>query len=151
MKVLEVLSATLVIALMTGCVTMDGVEGARGPRLVGSGRATAQGMYGEVGLQFSTPGDLVALVNPGRWRSPLKTGGAISWLNPMAWQDDAARTGRILFGQAVVGAAAFAITADDGGGSGGSDEGGSGGTGLTPHPPTTGPGVSPGTAPPPGR
>ena len=32
----------------------------------------------------------------------LETGGSLSWVNPAAWSEDAARTGRILAGEVVI-------------------------------------------------
>lgn len=121
---LKSISVLLIVALATGCATPRGVYGPAGPRLVGASRSTETERYVEVGLQFSSAGDLVALVSPKRWRSPLKTGGSLSWVNPTAWSDDPGRTGRILVGGAVIVGGVIAATAVAG--SGGSSDGGNG-------------------------
>lgn len=139
MKPMITSSLILSGALLSGCCSTCNVDGPKGPGLVASGYSTeAGGHYAEVGVQFSTAGDFVALFAPTRWKNPVKTGGSLSWLNPVAWSDDAGRTGRILLGEAaVVGGVAVAVVAgnDDsgdsvpasaGGSSGGSDSGGSG-------------------------
>ncbi len=126
MNMIKSVSGFLVAAMMTGCASMPGAQGPRGPKLVGSGQATEYGQYGEVGVEFSSVGDFVALVHPGRWKSPIKTGGSLSWMNPRAWSDDPGRTGRILLGQVVV--AGGAVAAGSSGGGGGGDSGVSGGT-----------------------
>ncbi|MEI6892439.1 MAG: hypothetical protein V5783_09735 [Pontiella sp.] len=81
---------------------MEGINGTKGPRLTGVGYSAENGSYAEIGVEFSTFGDFVAIVSPTRWRNPIQTGGSLSWLNPVAWPDDAERTGRILLGRAVV-------------------------------------------------
>ena len=118
MNLIKVISCFLSIVFVTGCASVSPQDGARGPELVGGGRSTESGHYAEVGVEFSTWGDFVALVSPKRWKSPIATGGSLSWLNPVAWSDDAGRTGRILLGEAVViggaVAAAGAYGSDDG-------------------------------------
>ena len=67
---------------------------------------------------------MASIHSPSRWKSPIATGGSLSWLNPVAWSDDAGRTGRILIGEAVVvGGVVVAVAA--GGGSDSGDGGGS--------------------------
>lgn len=98
---------------------MGGADGPRGPKIVASGRSTEYEQYAEVGIRFSSAGDFVALVSPSRWKSPVATGGSLSWVNPVAWSEDAGRTGRILLGEAViVGGAAVAASSGGGGSSG---------------------------------
>jgi hypothetical protein len=75
--------------------------------------------YAEVGVEFSTTGDFFALFAPSRWKSPIKTGGSLSWVNPSAWSEDAGRTGRILLGEAVVVGAVAGVAAASGGGDSG--------------------------------
>ena len=134
------------MVLFSGCASMSGAKGANGPRLVGGGRATEYGQYAEVGIEFSSVGDFVAFASPSRWKSPVRTGGSLSWVNPVAWSEDAGRTGRILLGEAVVVGGVVAAAA--GGGSGGGDSGGSSATGTDPG--TGGPTTSnPGAPPPP--
>lgn len=121
------ISSFLVVAMISGCASMSGANGPRGPRLVSAGYSTEYEQYAEIGVEFSSVGDFVAFVSPSRWKSPVKTGGSLSWINPVAWSDDAAQTGRILLGEAViVGGAAVAITmaTSDGGGDSGSSAGG---------------------------
>ncbi len=143
MDSIKIISGLLCVAMGSGCASMGGADGPRGPRIVGSGRATEYGQYAEIGVEFSSVGDFAALFSPKRWGSPIATGGSLSWLNPVAWSDDAGRTGRILIGEAVVvGGVAVAAAAGGGGGDGGtsSDDGGtSGGSGPT------GPGTPPPT------
>ncbi len=143
MNSIKIISGLLCIAMGSGCASMGGADGPRGPRIVGSGRATEYGQYAEIGVEFSSVGDFAAMFSPKRWKSPIATGGSLSWLNPVAWSDDAGRTGRILIGEAVVvGGVAVAAAAGGGGGDGGtsSDDGGtSGGSGPT------GPGTPPPT------
>lgn len=128
MNMIKMITSVLTVAMVSGCASIGGANGPRGPKLVASGRSTDHEQYAEVGLQFSSTGDFVALVSPSRWRSPIATGGSLSWVNPAAWSDDAGRTGRILLGEAViVGGVAVAAVA---GGSGGGDT--SGGTSTTP-------------------
>lgn len=120
MNLIKVISILLSIAFVSGCASMCPSDGPRGPELVTSGRSTESGHYAEVGVSFTTWGDFVAMVSPSRWSSPIATGGSLSWLNPVAWSDDAARTGRILLGEAViVGGTVAAVSASDSGGSSG--------------------------------
>ena len=131
----------LMSAILATCAMSQGAENGSGPRFLTSGYVTENGQYAEVGIQFSTWGDFVALVSPTRWKSPLATGGSLSWLNPGAWSEDAGRTGRILLGGAVaVGGLAAAFSGGGGGGSGS-------GSGSTPATPTA-PGTEPPTSPP---
>jgi hypothetical protein len=123
MNALKLVSGFLATSLLAGCASMDGAKGPRGPRLVGSGRATEYGQYAEIGVEFSSMGDFVALVSPKRWKSPIATGGSLSWMNPVAWSEDAGRTGRILLGEAVV-VGGVAAAAAGGGGGGSSGDGG---------------------------
>ncbi|GEM_PF-1610461 len=123
MKIRKTASWLLMSAILTICATAEGTDTARGPRLLTSGHVTENGQYAEVGFEFSTWGDFVALVSPTRWKSPLTTGGSLSWLNPVAWGEDAGRTGRILIGQAAV--AGGLAAAFGGGGGGGGSSGGS--------------------------
>lgn len=124
--ILKITSLCVSGSLFAGCASMNGAQGPKGPALVSRGYATESGSYAEVGVSFSNVGDFTALVNPNRWKNPVKTGGSLSWVNPVAWSDDAGRTGRILLGEAViVGGVAAASMA--GGGSGGDDGGGSSG------------------------
>lgn len=112
---------------------MDGARGPKGPRLTGSGYSNEYGSYAEIGVEFSSVGDFVAIVSPSRWKNPIKTGGSLSWVNPVAWSDDAGRTGRILLGEAVVvGGVAVAVAA---GSSGGESGDGASGVGLPGTPP----------------
>jgi hypothetical protein len=146
MNIIRIISGLVVLAMFSGCASMDSASGPRGPRLVASGRSTEYEQYAEVGVEFTSPGDFVALVSPSRWKSPIATGGSLSWVNPGAWSDDAGRTGRILLGEAViVGGAVVAAAAATGGG-GGDDSGGttpaatipSGDLGTTPGGPSGG-------------
>jgi len=134
MSTVRNISGILAVSMMTGCASMQGVQGPRGPKLIGSGTTTEFGQYAEIGVEFSSFGDFVALVSPGRWASPIATGGSLSWLNPVAWSDDAGRTGRILLGEAVIAGGAFAAAS---GGGGASSEGGTAGSspGSPPAPP----------------
>ena len=126
MNMIKIIPCVLAVAMISGCASTGGVSGPRGPKLVASGHSTEYGQYAEVGVEFSSVGDFVALVSPSRWKSPISTGGSLSWVNPMAWSDDAGRTGRILIGEAViVGGVAIAAVA---GGGGGSDSGGTAGS-----------------------
>ncbi len=139
MNALRIISGVLCVGMISGCASMNGASGPHGPKLVASGRSTEYEQYAEVGVEFSSVGDFIALVSPSRWKSPIATGGSLSWLNPVAWSDDAGRTGRILIGEAViVGGVAVAATAG-GGGDGGTTSGG--GTSSGP----TGPGAPPST------
>lgn len=144
MNIFKVISILIAIAFVSGCASTYHADGPRGPELVTSGRSTESGHYAEVGVSFSTWGDFTAMVSPSRWASPIATGGSLSWLNPVAWSDDAGRTGRILLGEAVlVGGVAAAVSAgDSGGSSGGVDVPGT--TGSSATEPTT-----PGAPPPP--
>ena len=147
MNIIKVISILLAIAFVSGCASTYHADGPHGPELVTSGQSTESGHYAEVGVSFSTWGDFVALVSPNRWSSPIATGGSLSWLNPVAWSDDAGRTGRILLGEAViVGGVAAAASAGD---SGGSNTGGVNvpDVGAAPPPPTDGGGGSPPPAP----
>jgi hypothetical protein len=143
MNMIKIISGCLVAAMISGCASTSGISGPRGPKLVASGHATEHGQYAEVGVEFSSAGDFFALFSPGRWSSPVATGGSLSWLNPEAWSEDAGRTGRILIGEAVIIGGAVAAASGGGGGGGGSASGDSGGSATPP-----GGGVSPGTPPP---
>lgn len=142
MDAIKIITSVLATAMISGCASTGGASGPRGPKLVASGRATEYEQYAEVGVEFSSIGDFVALVSPSRWKSPIATGGSLSWINPSAWNDDAGRTGRILVGEAIiVGGAVAAVSA----GGGGSDSGGipsettpPGGVGATPGGPSGG-------------
>ena len=122
MNIFKVISILLSVVLVSGCASMNTADGPHGPELVANGRSTESGHYAEIGLEFSTWGDFTALVSPKRWSSPIATGGSLSWLNPVAWSDDAGRTGRILLGEALIvgGTAAAVVASDSGGGSSGS-------------------------------
>ncbi len=126
MDMMKIITGVLAVAMVSGCASTGGASGPRGPRLVASGRSTEYEQYAEIGVEFSSVGDFVALVSPSRWKSPLATGGSLSWVNPVAWSEDAGRTGRILIGEAVIVGGVAAAAA--GGGGGGSD----GGAGTTP-------------------
>jgi hypothetical protein len=138
MKLYRFFIVALSAALLAGCSSTHPPEGAMGPQLVSSSQSTySGGQYAEVGVQFSSWGDFVSLVSPNRWRSPVSTGGTLSWLNPVAWSEDSGRTGRIFLGQAaVVGGVAIGVVASDSS-EGSSDTAGSGGGtgGTTPPPP----------------
>lgn len=111
MNPIKIISAALVVALFSGCASTQ-PTGSMGPNIVSSGQATETGQYVEVGVEFTSWGDFVALVSPRRWESPIATGGSLSWLNPVAWSEDSGRTGRILLGEAVVvGGIAVAVVA----------------------------------------
>ncbi len=145
MKVKGLVSGVVAAAMLSGCASMEGVDGPRGPRIVGSSRSTEYEQYAEIGVEFSSVGDFFALVSPKRWKSPVATGGSLSWINPMAWSDDPGRTGRIFLGEAVVvGGAVAAISGGGGGGSGSSDGGTTSASGPSTPPPSLPP------APPPG-
>jgi len=133
MDMIKIITCVLAAAMVSGCASTGGASGPRGPKIVASGRSTEYGQYAEVGVEFSSAGDFVALVSPSRWKSPVATGGSLSWVNPMAWSDDAGRTGRILLGEAVI-VGGIAVAAVAGGGGGGSD-GSSSGPGAPPPPP----------------
>lgn len=126
--------------------------GAQGPELVAQSRSSETARYAEVGLEFSTWGDFVALTAPSRWKSPIATGGSLSWLNPIAWSEDAGRTVRILAGEAVVvGGISAAVAAssgsDEGSGSSSPSPSSPGPSGPTP-PPTRPPAIGGDTPPP---
>jgi hypothetical protein len=142
---IKLISCFLVTALLAGCASTGGASGPRGPKVVASGHANDYGQYAEIGVEFSSVGDFVALVSPSRWKSPIATGGTLSWLNPVAWSEDPGRTGRILIGEAVVVGGAVAVAAA-GGGSGGSSSSG-GDTGVISGPDQGAPEV-PGGLPP---
>ncbi len=145
MNAIKLLSSLVSVAFLSGCTSMHGVGGAQGPRLTGSGYSNAYGSYAEVGVDFSSVGDFVAIVSPNRWKNPVSTGGSLSWVNPVAWSEDAGRTGRILLGEAVV-VGGVAIAATAGGGGGGDGGGGGGGDSVSgPSGPVTPPPVVPGT------
>ncbi len=129
MDVIKIITSGLAMAMVAGCASTGGASGPRGPKLVASGRSTEYEQYAEIGVEFSSVGDFVALVSPSRWKSFFATGGSLSWVNPVAWSDDAGRTGRILIGEAVIVGGVAAAAA--GGGGGGSDGGGT--TGSTPE------------------
>jgi hypothetical protein len=137
-------SFILSAVMLEGCATTTDVDGARGPELVSSGYATESGHYAEIGVQFTNTGDFLALFTPNRWKNPVQTGGSLSWLNPVAWSDDAGRTGRILVGDALLvgGVAVAAIAAGDSGSSGGETT--SGGVTSSPPPPSGEPPAGPG-------
>jgi len=141
MNVIKFISSFMAIAMITGCASTGGASGPRGPKLVASGHSTEYGQYAEVGVEFSSVGDFVALVSPSRWKSPIATGGSLSWVNPLAWSEDAGRTGRILVGEAVIvgGVAVAAVGAGGGGDSGGSVSGISGPDGPSPEAPPPAP------------
>jgi hypothetical protein len=131
----NVASIVLASIYLSGCASTCPPGGARGPEIVASGESTENRQYAEVGVEFSTWGDFVALVSPNRWKSPVSTGGSLSWLNPGAWREDSGRTGRILLGEAVVvGGVVAATGSSSGGGSGSSASDGSGTS--TPTPPS---------------
>ncbi|MEN7973467.1 MAG: hypothetical protein ABFR47_06495 [Verrucomicrobiota bacterium] len=135
MDVIKTISGALAAAMISGCASMDGANGPRGPRIVASGRSTEYEQYAEIGVEFSSVGDFVAVVSPSRWKSPVKTGGSLSWVNPKAWRDDAGRTGRILLGEAVIVGGAVAAAVAGGGGDSGGDSGSTpsdDGLGITP-------------------
>ena len=137
------ISGVLALGMMSGCASMEGVSGPRGPRLTGTGYSTDYEQYAEIGVEFSSTGDFFALLSPKRWKNPVRTGGSLSWVNPVAWGDDAGRTGRILLGEAVV-VGGVAVAAAAGGGGGGGDVGaGTGGApgviGTPPSVPSTPP------------
>ncbi len=111
MNTIKLISGALIITMISGCASMNGADGPRGPRLVSGGYSTGYEQYAEIGLEFSSMGDFVALVSPSRWKNPVETGGSLSWINPVAWSDDAGQTGRILLGEAViVGGAVVAVS-----------------------------------------
>jgi hypothetical protein len=140
MNAIKIISCAVASAMLSGCASMNGAQGPKGPRIVGGGYSTEYGQYAEVGVEFSSVGDFVAFVSPSRWSSPMATGGSLSWMNPVAWSDDAGRTGRILLGEAVVVGGAVAAAAAGGSGGGGSDTSGTGGT-AGPTPPSPPPSI----------
>lgn len=147
MNIIKVITGVIAMAILSGCAS-TGANGPRGPKLVASGHSTEYEQYAEVGVEFSSVGDFVAIVSPSRWKSPIATGGSLSWVNPVAWSDDAGRTGRIFLGEAVlVGGVAVAAVAGSGGGSdsGGAADTGPDGAGIVSPPPS---GPSGGFAPP---
>ncbi len=136
MDMIKMITCVLAAAMVSGCASTGGASGPRGPKIVASGRSTEYEQYAEVGVEFSSVGDFVALVSPSRWKSPVATGGSLSWVNPMAWSDDAGRTGRILLGEAViVGGVVAAAAGASGGGGSGSDSGSSNPSNPPPPPP----------------
>lgn len=139
MNLAKITSLFLSTTFVAGCASNYSPYGAQGPGLVASGRMTESGQYAEVGMEFTTWGDFVALVSPNRWKSPIATGGSLSWVNPVAWSEDPGRTGRIFLGEAVVAGGAVAAVSVSDGSSGGSGSGINGGTTdsgtATPHPP----------------
>jgi len=143
MNAIRVISCLLSIIFVSGCSSVRPSGGARGPELVTSGRATENGQYAEVGLEFSTWGDFTALVAPTRWKSPIATGGSLSWLNPAAWSEDAGRTGRILLGEAVVVGGAVAVVSASNSDSGSGSSSSAPGTSTSPPPPSGGGGGIP--------
>jgi hypothetical protein len=138
MNYIKSICVLLSLAMLAGCASTSSVSGAKGPELVSSGRSTESGHYAEVGVQFTTMGDFVAVFSPTRWKNPVETGGSLSWLNPGAWSDDAGRTGRILLGEAVV-VGGVAIAAASAGGSSGGESDAGGATPPPPGPPPPGP------------
>lgn len=122
MKLSRTVGWILMPAIFAICATAECADEPRGSRLLTSGHVTESGSYAEVGLEFSTWGDFIALVSPTRWKSPLGIGGSLSWLNPGAWNEDAGRTSRILLGEAVaVGGLAGAFGGGGGGGNSSSE------------------------------
>jgi len=121
--VLKLFSGALAAVMFCGCASMNSASGPRGPRLTGSGYSNHYESYAEVGIEFSSVGDFVAIVSPSRWKSPISTGGSLSWANPFAWSEDPSRTGRILLGEAVVVGGVVAAASVGGGSSGGSGSG----------------------------
>lgn len=145
MNAIKIVSGVMAVALFSGCASMEGAKGPNGPRLTGGGYSNEYETYAEVGVEFSSVGDFVALISPTRWKSPMKTGGSLSWANPGAWADDPGRTSRVLIGEAVVVGGVVVAAAAAGGGGGGGDSAPTSATTI----PTSGPGGgSPGTPPP---
>lgn len=140
MNIDKALALFLAAVPLSGCSSFDTLEKPQGPALVTSESTSSSGQYAEVGLEFSSWGDFVAVFAPSRWKSPVAVGGSLSWINPNAWRQDAGRTGRILLGEAVLvgGVAAAGSVADDGGSSGTV-----GGGSSAPPPPTGGGGAPP--------
>lgn len=129
MKISEIISISICSTMLFGCASPHPTSGPKGPHLVTSSYSTPSGAhYAEVGVEFTTVGDFFALVSPSRWKSPVATGGSLSWMNPNAWSEDAGRTGRILLGEVVIVGGTVAVVAavsgsdDDGGGGGGPTE-----------------------------
>ena len=139
---IKVISAAVTLALFSGC-TSTRPSGSKGPKIVSSGQATETGQSAEVGVEFTSWGDFVALISPNRWVSPIAIGGSLSWLNPTAWSEDSGRTGRIMLGEAVV-VGGVAVAALSGGSAGETSP-----ASTSPYPPTEGPPVRGGGAPPP--
>ncbi len=133
-KTLKVISASVAGILFSGCASINGAKGPNGPKLTGGGYTTENGTYAEVGVEFSSMGDFVAIVSPSRWKNPVKTGGSLSWVNPAAWSEDPGRTGRILLGEAVVVGGVAAVALSDSGGSSDSGSGSSGADADIPDP-----------------
>ena len=144
MNAMKIISAILGASLLGGCSTMPGARGPGGPKLVASGQATETGQYAEIGVEFSSVGDFVAIVSPKRWKSPIATGGSLSWINPVAWGDDPGRTGRILLGEAVL---VGAVAAGAASGGGGGDSGVTSISGGSTAGPTSGPPPVPSSPP----
>lgn len=139
MDMIKSITGILAVTMISGCASMDGTSGPRGPKLVASGRSTEYEQYAEVGVEFSSVGDFVAIVSPSRWKSPIATGGSLSWVNPAAWSDDAGRTGRILLGEAVIVGGAVVAAAAGGGGDSGAPDGTTVGTDAIDSPPPSAP------------
>jgi hypothetical protein len=133
MSFLKITSYSISVVLLSGCASTSRTGSrARGPRLVSAGYTTPSGAYyAEVGVEFTTAGDYAALFSLQRWENPIKTGGTLSWMNPMAWNEDAGRTGRVLLGEAAVVGAAVAGYAI---GSSMGDDGGDSSSGEPPPP-----------------
>jgi hypothetical protein len=128
MNAIKPISFLLSVVMLTGCASMGPSGGPAGPRVIASGKSTESGsQYAEVGVEFATWGDFVAIVAPTRWANPVKTGGSLSWVNPNAWSEDAGRTGRIFLGEAVILGGVAAAMAGGGGDSGGGPTGNPGG------------------------
>lgn len=145
MNVIKIMSGALAVTLFAGCASLDGAKGPQGPRLTGGGYSNEYETYAEVGIKFSSVGDFVALVSPTRWKSPLETGGALSWVNPVAWSDDPGRTSRVLIGEVVVVGGVVVAAAAGGGGGGGDAAPASGGTTIPSGPGGSAPGTPPQT------
>lgn len=128
MNLVKVISGLLAVSMLSGCVSVS-PTGSAGPKLVSSSRVTESGHSAQVGVQFTSWGDLSAIGRPSRWKAPLSVGGSLSWLNPIAWSDDAGRTGRILIGEMILvgtlGAALGGGSSGGGSNDGAGDDGGS--------------------------
>ena len=143
MKYFQIISGILAVLMFTGCASMEGAQGPGGPKLIGSGRATESGHYTEVGVEFSSVGDFIALVSPSRWKAPIRTGGSLSWINPSAWGEDPGRTSRILLGEVVM-VGTVAAASSSGGGGDSTQNNSTTGTGPTgPESPYTPPSYTP--------